>query len=140
MIKNYLTVAVRNIWKHKTYSIINILGLAIGLAIFSLTAGLTKFHRSFNQFHQDAARTYCVVQVLPSGATGERHTAVTRAPLRKLLADEFPQIEDATRWIITGRTVVRQADKKFYAEEGRIWIVQLFRTRGCRGRKIYHME
>ena len=123
MLKNYLITAIRNIWKHRTYSIINILGLAIGLAIFSLTTGLTKFHRSFNQFHQDADRIYCVIQVLPSGATGERHTALTRAPLRKLLVDEFPEIEDATRWIITGRTVVRQADKRFYAEEGRIWIV-----------------
>ena len=123
MLKNYLITAIRNIWKNKTYSIINILGLAIGLAIFSLTAGLTKFHRSFNQFHQDADRIYCVIQVLPSGATGKRHTALTRAPLRKLLVDRFPEIEDATRWIITGRTVVRQADRKFYAEEGRIWIV-----------------
>jgi putative ABC transport system permease protein len=123
MLRNYLITAIRNIWKHKTYSIINILGLAIGLAIFSLTTGLTKFHRSFNQFHQDADRIYCVIQVLPSGATGERHTALTRAPLRKLLVDEFPEIEDATHWIITGRTVVRQADKRFYAEEGRIWIV-----------------
>jgi len=123
MLKNYLVTAIRNIWKYKTYSLINIIGLAIGLAIFSLTAGLTKFHRSFNQFHLDADRIYCVIQVLPSGATGERHSALTRAPLRKLLVDEFPEIEDATRWIITGRTVVRQTDKRFYAEEGKIWIV-----------------
>jgi len=123
MLNNYLITAIRNIRKHRTYSIINILGLAIGLAIFSLTAGLAKFHRSFNQFHQDADRIYCVIQVLPSGAAGERHSAWTRAPLRKLVVDEFPEIEDATRWIITGRTVVRQGDRKFYAEESSVWIV-----------------
>ena len=123
MISNYLKTAIRNILKHKGYSIINIVGLAIGLAIFSLTAGLAKFHQSFNKFHQDADRIYCIIQVLPSGETGKRHTVLTRAPLRKLLVDEFPEIEDATRWIITGRTVVRQGDRKFYAEEGSFWIV-----------------
>ncbi len=118
MIKNYCKIALRNILKHKGYSIINIVGLAIRLAIFSLTTGLAKFHQSFNKFHQGADRIYCVIQVLPSGETGNRHSALTRAPLRKLLVDEFPEIEEATRWIITGRTVVRQGDKKFYAEEG----------------------
>ncbi|NNL75179.1 MAG: FtsX-like permease family protein [Desulfobacterales bacterium] len=123
MFINYLKTAIRNIWKHKTYSLINILGLAIGLALFSLTTGFTIFQLGFNKFHQDADRIYCVVQVLPSGETGERHSAWTRSPLRKLLKDEFPEIEDATRWIYTGRTVVRHGDRKFYTEEGKIWIV-----------------
>ncbi len=123
MIKNYLTTALRNTLKHKGYSIINIAGLAIGLAIFSLTTGLVKFHHSFNRFHQDADRIYCVTQVLPSGETGKRHSALTRAPLRKLLVDEFPEIEDATRWIITGRTVVKRGDRKYYAEESSVWFV-----------------
>ena len=92
MIKNYLITALRNILKHKGYSIINIVGLAIGLAIFSLTTGLAKFHHSFNKFHQDADRIYCVIQVLPSGETCKRHSALTRAPLCKLLVDEFPEI------------------------------------------------
>jgi len=123
MFTNYFKTAIRNIWKNRTYSMINILGLAIGLAIFSLTTGLAKFHYSFNRFHKDANRIYCVIQVLPSGETGERHKAQTCAPLRKLLLEEFAEIEDATRWINTGRTVVRKGDKKFYAEELRIWIV-----------------
>ena len=92
MISNYLKTAIRNILKHNCYSIINIVGLAIGLAIFSLTAGLAKFHHSFNKFHQDADRIYCIIQVLPSGETGKRHTVLTRAPIRKLLVDEFPEI------------------------------------------------
>jgi putative ABC transport system permease protein len=123
MFLNYLKTAIRNIWKYRTYSMINILGLAIGLALFSLTAGFTIFQLGYNNFHRDADRIYCVVQELPSGEAGIRHSAVTRSPLSKLLRDEFSEIEDATRWIITGRTVVRQGDKKFYAEEGSIWFV-----------------
>ena len=123
MFLNYLKTAIRNIWKYRTYSLINILGLAVGLALFSLTTSFTIFQLGYNKFHRDADRIYCVVQEMPSGETGIRHTAVTRSPLRKLLKDEFAEIEDATRWIITGRSVVRLGDKKFYAEEGTIWIV-----------------
>ncbi len=123
MLLNYLKTAIRNIWKYLTYSLINILGLALGLALFSLTTSFTIFQLGYNKFHRDADRIYCVVQELPSGETGIRHTAVTRSPLSKLLKDEFSELEDATRWIVTGRSVVRNNDRKFYAEEGTIWIV-----------------
>jgi putative ABC transport system permease protein len=123
MISNYFKVALRNILKYKGFSIINIVGLAIGLAIFSLTADLFKFQLSFNRFHEDADRIYSIVQVLPSGASGDRHTVRTRGPLRNLLLEAFPEIEDATRWIPTDRVVVRQGKKKFFAEEGTFWLV-----------------
>ncbi|MGB9440150.1 MAG: ABC transporter permease, partial [Desulfobacterales bacterium] len=123
MISNYFKTAIRNILKHKGYSMINIAGLAIGLAIFSLTAALFNFQMSFNQFHRDADRIYSVVQVVPSGTAGERHSAITRAPLRNLLLNEFQEIEDATRWIPTDRAVVRQERDTFYAEEGTILLV-----------------
>ena len=81
MFFNYFKIAVRNIIKHKVYSIINVTGLSIGLAIFCLTAELFKFQMTFNQFHKDADRIYSIVQVLPSGTADDRHSAITRAPL-----------------------------------------------------------
>ena len=123
MIVNYFKIALRNILKHKGYSIINIFGLAIGLAIFSLTADLFRFQLSFNRFHSEADRIYSIVEVLPSGTSSDRHTVRTRAPLRNLLVEAFPEIEDATRWIPTDRVVVRQGKKNFFAEEGTFWLV-----------------
>ena len=123
MIKNYLITALRNISKQRGYAILNIVGLAVGLAVFSLTAVFFQFHLSFNKFTRDADRIYTLVQVLPSGSTGKNHSAFTRAPLRRLLLDEFSEIEAATRWINTGRTVVKREEMKFYAEERSIWIV-----------------
>ena len=123
MISNYFKTAIRNITKHKGYSLINIAGLATGLAIFSLTAALFKFQTSFNQFHRDADRIYNIVQALPSGSTGGRQTSRTGAPLRNLLLKEFSEIEDATRWIPTDRVVVRQGKNKFHMEEGTFWLV-----------------
>ena len=123
MFKNYLKVAVRTIWKYKSYSIINILGLALGLAIFSLTAVFLEFHLSFNRFHKDSDRIFAVVEVIPSGTAGQRHSAITGVPLGNLLLNEFQDIEDATRWIPTDRIVVRQDKNRFYAEEGTIFLV-----------------
>lgn len=122
MFSNYWKTAYRTIWKYKTYSIINILGLALGLAIFSLTAVFLKFHLSFNRFHKDSDRIFAVVETLPSGTAGDRHSALTRVPLSNLLLNEFQEIEDVTRWIPTDRIVVRQEKNRFYAEEGTIFL------------------
>ncbi|CAB1063159.1 Acidobacterial duplicated orphan permease (function unknown) [Olavius sp. associated proteobacterium Delta 1] len=123
MFKNYLTVAVRNILKHKGYSIINIVGLAIGLAIFILIASFVDFHLSFDDFHKSADQIYSVIQVLPSGKEGEHHTGKIPAPLLPFLRDELPEIESALRWIPTNRWIIRHKGQKYYADEGTVWAV-----------------
>ena len=121
MFSNYFKLAIRNITKHKGYSIINIAGLAIGLAIFSLILENVEFHFSFDRFHKAADRIYSIVQVLSSGALDERHSALTPVPLRRFLIDEFEEIEDATRVTPTGRWRVKIGDSSFYYEEGSVW-------------------
>jgi putative ABC transport system permease protein len=123
MFSNYLKTAIRNIIKHKGYSIINIAGLAVGLAVFMLIVSFVDFHLSFDGFHKDADRIFSVIQVLPSGKTGEHHTGKIPAPLLPKLLDELPEIEDALRWIRTNRWVIRHKGQKYYAEEGSIWAV-----------------
>ena len=123
MFKNYLTAAVRNIIKHKGYSIINIVGLAFGMAIFILIALFVDFHLSFDDFHKSADRIYSVVQVLPSGIEGEHHTAKIPAPFLPVLRDNLSEIESALRWIPTSRWIIRHRGQKYYAEEGTVWAV-----------------
>ncbi len=62
MLINYIKTAYRNILRNKGYSIINITGLALGLAIFSMATLLAEFHFSFDKFHKDFERIYSVVQ------------------------------------------------------------------------------
>ena len=99
MFINYLKTAYRNIIRNKGYSLINIVGLALGLAIFSMAALLAEFHFGFDKFHKDADRIYSVVQTFAKAEKEVDHSARTPAPLKQLLAGEFPEIEDATRWI-----------------------------------------
>jgi putative ABC transport system permease protein len=51
MIKNYLTIALRNLSKHKLYSAINITGLAIGMAACIVISLFVYYERSFDNMH-----------------------------------------------------------------------------------------
>ncbi len=59
--------------------------------------------------------------MLPSGTADERHSALTPAPLRRFLINEFEEIADTTRVTPTGRWIVKSEDSRFYAEEGLVW-------------------
>ncbi|MET0466329.1 MAG: ABC transporter permease [Chitinophagaceae bacterium] len=70
MIKNYFTVAFRSLWRNKTFTAINITGLAIGLAVFLLIFQYIGFEWSANRFHQHYDRLYRLGAV---GKTGDQN-------------------------------------------------------------------
>ncbi len=53
MIRNYFVVALRNLWRNKTFTAINILGLAAGMAVFLLIFEYVSFEWGTNRFHQN---------------------------------------------------------------------------------------
>ena len=55
MIKNYFKVALRNLWKHKGFSAINIIGLAMGLACFIMIAMYVVDEISYDRYNDKAA-------------------------------------------------------------------------------------
>jgi len=114
MILNYIKVAWRNIAKQKVYSAITMSGLVLGLGVFILFALLITSETDYDSFHERGDRIYCVAQVLPSGIEKGHHSAITPAPLRNVLLNEFPEIEKAARYHPPGRIVVRHKDNVFY--------------------------
>ena len=58
MFKNYLTIALRNILRYKTYSFINIAGLAVGLTAFFLMALYVLHELSYDRHHEKAKQIY----------------------------------------------------------------------------------
>src|SRR6476659_652901 len=58
MIKNYFKIAFRNIVKNKAYSIINVLGLALGICACIVIYIITSYEFSFDRFHPDKERIY----------------------------------------------------------------------------------
>ena len=61
MFKNYFKIAIRNLWRHKAFSFINILGLAVGISACFLIYLYVSFETSYDNFHSKADRIYRVV-------------------------------------------------------------------------------
>ena len=60
MLQHYLKIAFRNLWKYKTQSIINILGLSIGFAAFFFATYWHQWEHSFDTFHPEWEKTYAI--------------------------------------------------------------------------------
>src|SRR4028118_1198773 len=60
MLKNYFTIAIRNLLRHKVYSLINIAGLALGVASCLVLLLIVRNELGFDNFHKKADRTYRV--------------------------------------------------------------------------------
>ncbi|MEJ0029598.1 MAG: ABC transporter permease [Bacteroidota bacterium] len=58
MIRNYIKIAFRNILKQKSYSILNVLGLSLGMAASLLILQYVKYEKSFDAFHNRAEDIY----------------------------------------------------------------------------------
>ena len=114
VLTNYIKIAFRNLKRQKIYSFISMSSLALGLGFFILFALMSNFFSSYDTFHDKADRIFGVVQVLPGGADGEQHSAITPTPLSAALVGEFPDIEQTTRYFPPGRMVVTHQDKIFY--------------------------
>nr|WP_290928334.1 ABC transporter permease [Haliscomenobacter sp.] len=69
MLRSYLKIAWRNLLKNKTFSLINIFGLAVGLACFILIALYVADELSYESFYPDAKRTYRVHSDIRFGGT-----------------------------------------------------------------------
>ena len=95
MFKSYLKVAFRNLLKHKTYSLLNIFGLAIGFACCILIAMYVGDELSYDSFHKNADRIFRVV--LSYQKDGVKHWCSTPAPLKTALQTEYPELQTITR-------------------------------------------
>lgn len=107
MLKNYFLVALRNFRKFKTYSFINIFGLAIGLACCILILLHVHDELNFDRFHEKTDRLFRVIQVR-SGSQGEQHIAYTMGPFGPALVDEFPEVEASARLFQGWRLTVKR--------------------------------
>jgi putative ABC transport system permease protein len=112
MLRNYLKVAFRNILKHKGYSLINVLGLALGMACFLLIIFFIQFENSTDSFHKNRKNIYQVVRINNYADFTERK-AITGAPLAPLLLENFAAIARAIRFTNFQSELVNFREKKF---------------------------
>ena len=99
MLRNYLKTAVRNLWRRKGYSAINVLGLSLGLACCLVIALFVQDEMSFDRHHADGESIYRVSQDVRRPGEEERW-AWTGGGLLEDLQEDFPeQLEISARML-----------------------------------------
>lgn len=112
MIRNYFKIAWRNIRRSPGYSLINIFGLATGLACFILILLFVQHEFSYDGFHKKADRIYRVVQKRPT-PDGANYWAVTSPAMAGTLLREFPEVVAATAVMETFNPLLSLGDQHF---------------------------
>lgn len=98
MIRNYIKIAFRNFSKQKSYTFLNIFGLAIGITASLLIFQYVKYERSFDSFHARAKDIYRIQYNGWHNGKLNFESAVAVPAVGKALRDNFPEVEEFTRF------------------------------------------
>jgi putative ABC transport system permease protein len=119
MLWNYFIIAVRNLRKHKFFSFINITGLSLGVTGALLIALFVIDELKYDRFNAQGDRIYRLTTHINYGGNDFR-LATSPAPLADKMRREIPEIEEVTRFRISGDFLVKK-DTSNFKEPGAIW-------------------
>jgi putative ABC transport system permease protein len=117
MVRNLFRVALRNFKRDKWYSLLNILGLTIGLTFSLFLIFYVREELSFDRYHVNADRIYRVNGYSKEPEREEMKWAVTQWPLAPTLQRDFPEVEQATRFIPAGKQLYKIGDNHLYIDK-----------------------
>jgi putative ABC transport system permease protein len=115
MFWSYVKVSLRNMIRQKGYSLINVVGLAVGMACCMLIMLWVANELSFDNFHENADRIYRLSHHLTIGGS-ERRGASGSAPMAPAILQEYPEVVNAARFTGENRMLVQHQEKAFYEE------------------------
>ena len=116
MVKNYLLIALRNAWRNKGYTLINLLGLAIGITSSIIILLFVLDEMSFDRHNEHFQDIYRIT-IKGKIQGNEVEAALSNAPMGATLKSDFPEVEEFTRlFTFDGDPVVRYEDKVFIEE------------------------
>ena len=116
MFRNLLKISIRNIIKDKTYSIINILGLTIGITCSLFLMMYILHELSYDRYHKNADNIYRIISNIKEPDNAFTWTVV-QTPLADELRENYPEVKNVVRFIRTDRTLYKNGDQQFYEEE-----------------------
>ena len=135
MLKNYLKTAVRNLWKNKTFSFINVAGLAIGMAVSFLILLLVFNELTYDRFHENSGNIYRIATRID--AEGRKlNVPSVPAPFGLMLKELYPEIAEVVRLRGDYTRVISFEDKLFdeskiyYADPGLFEVFTIDVVRG----------
>jgi putative ABC transport system permease protein len=116
MIKNLITTAFRHILKNPGYSILNILGLSLGIASALFLIIYVSDEISYDRYHEKADRIYRVSSKITE--PDDQFTwIVAQIPFGPQVANDYPEVESYVRFINMPRALYKYEDKEFNEED-----------------------
>ncbi len=117
MIRNYFKVAFRSMWRQKQGTVINILGLSVGMAVCILIVLYVQDELSFDRFHANAERIYRIAGEYDQGGDALNRSAITTYLLGDDLEEGFSAIEEIVRIDNFSGALVTYQDQQYIEEE-----------------------
>lgn len=117
MIKNLLLVAMRNFRKDWWYSLLNILGLVIGITFSLFLIFYVKDELSYDRYHTKADRIYRIDSYIKEPERDMSKNAATQYVLVPALRNNYPEIEEAVRLLGIGTGVYKNGEKNLYEDK-----------------------
>jgi len=113
MIKNLLLIAARNFKKDKWYSLLNILGLTIGITFSLFLIFYVRDELNYDRYNKKADRIFRIVSYIQERDKNTNWT-LTQAPLAATLKKDYPEVEESARFMGRERTLFKYGEKDFY--------------------------
>ncbi|MGN6495628.1 MAG: ABC transporter permease [Agriterribacter sp.] len=131
MLKNLLLVAIRNFKRDKWYSLLNILGLMIGITFSLFLIFYIKDELSYDRYHEKADRIFRINSIIKEADRDTMRWAIAPFPLGPALSKDYPEVEEAVRFVGSGRTMFKNGALRLY--EGKVFFADsnVFRVFTC---------
>lgn len=118
MLKNHLKIGTRNLWKHKSATIINVLGLALGISAFVVIALFVKDELSYDRHHEFASEIHRVtVENFTADGNLSRHWAFASAGHAERLKEDYSAITHAARFFLWAFPDIEYKRKKLPSQQ-----------------------
>ncbi|MFT3750511.1 MAG: ABC transporter permease [Agriterribacter sp.] len=131
MFKNLLLVALRNFKRDKWYSLLNILGLTIGVTFGLFLIFYIKDELSFDRYHEKAERIFRINSIIKEADRDTMRWAIAPFPMGPALAKDYPEVEEAVRFVRSGRTMFKNGGLRLYEDKVFFADSNVFRVFTC---------
>jgi putative ABC transport system permease protein len=117
MFKNLLTVALRNFKRDKWYSLLNILGLTIGITFSLFLIFYIRDELSYDRYNEKADRIARIGSYIKEADKPTMNWTSTQFPLGPTLKKDYPEVEETVRFVDNGKQLYKKGDLSFYEEK-----------------------
>jgi putative ABC transport system permease protein len=123
MLLNHFKIAFRSLFKQRRYTLLNIAGLAMGMATCLLLLQYVGYELSFDRFHTDSDQIYRVINDRFQNGERVQKGTITYPTIGPVMAEEYPEIERYTRIFFEGNALIRREEEIYrtsaclYADE-----------------------